>query len=108
MVDASCFREHDCLHLILDSYHRSFASLVQAAVDPGGIVCRFESTTKSEVNYYTCTELALKYSITVEKFFELNPTVNKACSNIQPDTDYCVKGCEWENTPRALSVLTHW
>ncbi|KAF1942657.1 hypothetical protein EJ02DRAFT_308073, partial [Clathrospora elynae] len=55
---------------------------------PGDIVCRYESTTKSAVNYYTCTELALKYSITVEKFFLLNPSVDRDCDTIKPNTVY--------------------
>lgn len=71
-----------------------FAVYVHAAPSAGDVVCRFESTTKSDVNYYTCMELALKYSISVEKFFELNPTINKECSNIKPNTEYCVKGCK--------------
>jgi hypothetical protein len=71
-----------------------FAVNVNAEPIPGDIVCRYESTTKSEVNYYTCTELALKYSITVEKFFTLNPFVDKDCDTIKPSTVYCVDGCE--------------
>jgi len=61
---------------------------------PGDVVCRYETNTLSEVNYYTCTELALKYSITVKKFFELNPSVDKDCNTIKPDTKYCVAGCK--------------
>lgn len=61
---------------------------------PGDVVCRYETTTLAEVNYYTCTELALKYSITVEKFFELNPSVDKECDTIKPNTKYCVAGCK--------------
>ena len=66
-----------------------------AELTPGDIVCRFDSTTKAEVNYYTCKELANKFSITVEKFFELNPTIDKECSNVKPKTKYCVAGYEW-------------
>ncbi|KAF5851379.1 hypothetical protein GGP41_004176 [Bipolaris sorokiniana] len=54
---------------------------------PGDVVCRYETTTLTKVNYYTCTELARKYSITVDKFFELNPSVNKACDTIKPNTN---------------------
>jgi hypothetical protein len=71
-----------------------FTLNVNAQPGPGDIVCRYESTTKSEVNYYTCTELALKYSITVEKFFLLNPSVDRDCDTIKPDTVYCVDGCK--------------
>ena len=70
-----------------------FTSDVNAEPRPGDIVCRFESTTTSEVKYYTCTEMALKYSITVEKFFILNPSTDKDCSTIKPNTVYCVDGC---------------
>jgi hypothetical protein len=59
---------------------------------PGDIVCRYETTTLGEVNYYTCTELARKYSITVEKFFTLHPSVHKNCDTIKPNTNYCVAG----------------
>lgn len=69
---------------------------------PGDIVCRYETTTLAEVNYYTCTELALKYSITVEKFFQLNPSVDKNCDTIQPRTNYCVAGCETPRLPSAM------
>jgi hypothetical protein len=66
----------------------------RAAVAPGEVVCRYNATTGSEVNYYTCTRLALEYQITVDKFFLLNPTVDKECETVQPNTDYCVRGCE--------------
>jgi hypothetical protein len=56
-----------------------FAINVDAEPDPGDIVCRYESKTKLEINYYTCTELALKYSNTVERFFTLNSSVGKDC-----------------------------
>jgi hypothetical protein len=71
-----------------------FTVNVDAEPDPGDIACRYESTTKPEVKYYTCTELALKYSITVEKFFMLNPSVDKDCDTIKLNTVYCVNGCK--------------
>ncbi len=61
---------------------------------PGEVVCRYETKTLGEVNYYTCTDLARKYSITVEKFFTLNPSVDKDCNTIKPNTNYCVAGCK--------------
>jgi hypothetical protein len=73
----------------------TLAVKVDAVSAPGEIVCRYEAATKSEVNYYTCHELAAKYSITVEKFFQLNPAVDKDCDNIQPNTVYCVAGCKY-------------
>lgn len=71
----------------------ALAAKVNAASAPGEIVCRFDATTTSSVNYYTCQELAIKYSITVDKLLELNPTLDKDCDTIQPDTVYCVAGC---------------
>ena len=63
-------------------------------VGPGDVNCRFWVPTGEDVNYYTCTELAEKYEITVEKFFELNPDVKDDCSNLKPNTEYCLDGCE--------------
>ncbi|KAF2661573.1 carbohydrate-binding module family 18 protein [Lophiostoma macrostomum CBS 122681] len=65
---------------------------VHAESAPGSIVCRFEANSPSAVNYYTCTALANQFAITVDKFFELNPTVDKDCSTIKPNTKYCVAG----------------
>jgi hypothetical protein len=72
----------------------TLAVKVDAVSAPGETVCRYEATTKSEVNYYTCHELAAKYSIILEKFFQLNPAIDKDCNNIQPNTVYCVAGCK--------------
>ncbi|KAH7407055.1 hypothetical protein DE146DRAFT_607491 [Phaeosphaeria sp. MPI-PUGE-AT-0046c] len=68
------------------------ASPIKAAVAPGEINCRYSAISSANVNYYTCTELAEWYYITVEDFFKLNPTIDKACSNIKPNTEYCVEG----------------
>jgi hypothetical protein len=72
---------------------RLLAFNAKAEPGTGDVVCRFESTTRADVNYYTCTELALKYSITIEKFFLLNPLLDENCATIQPNTTYCVAGC---------------
>lgn len=61
----------------------------------GDIVCRYTTTTSALVNYYTCTELANFYGITVPKFLQLNPVVDEACSNIKANTEYCVAGCTY-------------
>ena len=58
------------------------------------IICRYDATTPSTVNYYTCMELAIGYGITVEHFFTLNPSVATDCSNVRGDTVYCVSGCK--------------
>lgn len=61
----------------------------------GEINCRYSSTTTSDVNYYTCTKLANRYGVTIEKFFELNPNLTLNCDNIQPNTEYYVAGCKF-------------
>ncbi|RWA04450.1 hypothetical protein EKO27_g10654 [Xylaria grammica] len=58
----------------------------------GDIVCRYPGRTYADVNYYTCTELADKYGISLEKFFMLNPELDPDCGNIKPYTIYCVSG----------------
>ncbi|KAH4376940.1 hypothetical protein HBH99_208780 [Parastagonospora nodorum] len=71
---------------------RLATTAVEAAVAPGEVNCRYTTTSSASVNYYTCTELADWYYITVEQFFLWNPTVNKECSNVKPNTEYCVDG----------------
>lgn len=67
---------------------------IKAAVAPGEINCRYSAFSSDNVNYYTCTELAEWYYITIEDFFQLNPTIDKECSNVKPNTEYCVQGCK--------------
>jgi hypothetical protein len=43
--------------------------------------------------------------MSIEKFFMLNPEVERDCGNIRPYTRYCVYGCEFH---LALSTLTYW
>jgi len=59
----------------------------------GDVVCRYTAASPSDVNYYTCTELALRYETALEKFFVLNPSMDRDCATIQPNTEYCVRGC---------------
>ncbi|EAQ92535.1 hypothetical protein CHGG_00770 [Chaetomium globosum CBS 148.51] len=78
--------------------------MLQAAADPlptqgipipvtvGEINCRYWSTTPAEVNYYTCSQLAQRYSISNDLFFQLNPGLASDCSDVQPETEYCVRG----------------
>lgn len=63
-------------------------------IEPGEINCRYADTTSGDVNYYTCTQLATRYGISIETFFVLNPALDLDCSNIQPNSDYCVSGCK--------------
>ena len=66
-------------------------------VQPGQINCRYSASTYSDVNYYTCTQLADRYGITVQAFFTLNPKLDLDCSNIQPNSEYCIAGCKYPN-----------
>ena len=75
---------------------------------PGEINCRARGDTYEDVNYYTCTDLADTFGIHLEFFFFLNPTLLPDCSNIQPNSKYCVAGCkcqESEPKPTAGRVL---
>lgn len=63
-------------------------------VVPGQVVCRYTLTSPAEVSYYTCIELADRYDISIDKFFLLNPDLDRDCKTIEPNTDYCVAGCE--------------
>jgi hypothetical protein len=65
------------------------------AVQPGELNCRFWAKTYDDPNYYTCTKMAKVYGITVGKFFSMYPTLLPDCSNIEPNTEYCVAGCEY-------------
>lgn len=62
-------------------------------VPVGGINCRQNGTTNSTVYYYDCQAMADRYGINVETFFWLNPSVEQNCSNIIPESQYCVSGC---------------
>ncbi|USP81873.1 hypothetical protein yc1106_09147 [Curvularia clavata] len=58
----------------------------------GDIVCRYTATTPSTVNSYMCQYLAYYYWISLEKLFELNPSLDLSCNTIKPKTEYCVAG----------------
>ncbi|KAL7624110.1 hypothetical protein AAE478_005667 [Parahypoxylon ruwenzoriense] len=60
--------------------------------DVGEIVCRYHGKTGATVNYYSCMELADRYDTLLDDFFMLNPEIDEDCTNIQPNTEYCVKG----------------
>jgi hypothetical protein len=68
-------------------------------LDPGDVHCRRPSRTSDSVNYYTCYAMAEMNRISPDLFFTLNPTLNLDCSNIEPDTEYCVDGCESTKPP---------
>ena len=54
--------------------------------------CRYNVTAPEKVTYYSCTELAMKYGISIEKFFLLNPLLDPDCTSIQGGEPYCVAG----------------
>jgi hypothetical protein len=62
---------------------------------PGRVNCRYTLTSGGEVNYDTCLELAGKWEIPLETFFKLNPDVDRDCTTIKPNTEYCVAGCKF-------------
>lgn len=72
----------------------SVSRIVLGTAKPGEVNCRYASQTGSDVNYYTCTQLAERYEISVEEFFLINPMLEPDCSNIEPSTEYCVDGCK--------------
>lgn len=74
-------------------------------VTVGEINCRYSALTGNDVNYYTCTQLADKYDISNEAFFKINPKLLPDCSNIQPDTLYCVRGCKFGLTRQLHQTL---
>jgi hypothetical protein len=82
-----------------DNATMTLPSLISTGnVTTGEVNCRYSATTGSNVNYYTCTQLADRYGATIDLFFILNPTLEPDCSNIQPKTEYCVDGCEFPKT----------
>ncbi|KAK1765333.1 hypothetical protein QBC33DRAFT_593563 [Phialemonium atrogriseum] len=74
------------------STRTTLVTTVDTEIQPGDVNCRYSATTSATVNYYTCTQMATKYGITVDDFFTLNPTLELDCSNIQLKTEYCVDG----------------
>ncbi|KAI1181459.1 carbohydrate-binding module family 50 [Nemania serpens] len=74
------------------SHVANMIAAVRPVATAGELVCRYPGRTNADVNYYTCTQLANKYGITIEKFFMLNPGLDPDCGNIQPNTMYCLAG----------------
>lgn len=66
---------------------------------PGEINCRWKFKTEI-VDDSSCGKIAELEGITLEKFFFLNPGLMKDCSNIQPNTRYCVAGCKYMDLNR--------
>lgn len=64
-------------------------------IQVGDIVCRYDTVTSQDVNYYTCAEINNKYELSMDKLMDLNPELRQDCKNVKPETKYCVKGCEY-------------
>ncbi|KAF1822571.1 carbohydrate-binding module family 18 protein [Dissoconium aciculare CBS 342.82] len=54
--------------------------------------CRYHAKTGKNVNYFTCTEIAQKYKLTIAELLDLNPELDENCQRIKAETDYCVVG----------------
>lgn len=65
-----------------------------ATIEPGEINCRSWTQTYDNVGYWSCSQLADDFGITLDKFWLLNPKLAPDCEGIQPNTEYCVDGCE--------------
>lgn len=73
--------------------HTTIHGIRGAETKPGEINCRYTSETNEEVGPETCQKLAARYGITLDKFFLLNPSLNRDCGNIRPCASYCTAGC---------------
>ena len=80
-------------------------SIRDELIQAGDISCRHTVSTGTFVNYYTCTELAESYGFGLEKLFLLNPLLLPDCSNIQPNTEYCVDGCKFSKALGSLAFV---
>ncbi|KAK0657903.1 hypothetical protein B0T16DRAFT_402704 [Cercophora newfieldiana] len=58
---------------------------------PGDINCRAWMSTWDDVNYYTCKKMANDWGVSIAGFFKMNPALKVDCSNIQPNTQYCIQ-----------------
>lgn len=70
---------------------------------PGDINCRSYGRMYDSAGSWSCNQLAQTYSITIEKFWKLNPELAPDCEGIRPNTEYCVDGCKWAR-PRACQA----
>ncbi|KAH7037563.1 uncharacterized protein B0I36DRAFT_345658 [Microdochium trichocladiopsis] len=60
---------------------------------PGEVNCRYSGWSGSQVDASTCAQLATKYKVGLDKFFELNRSrVSAGCGDIKPQTEYCMAG----------------
>jgi hypothetical protein len=71
--------------------------------------CRYNSIAPDKVTYYTCTELATKYGISVQQLFLLNPLLDPDCTSIQAGEPYCVAPVQFrgERTELVSHIYTY-
>lgn len=62
----------------------------------GDVVCRAFDESDEEVSDSICKDIADFYWINVDFFFTLNTGLERDCSNIRSNTEYCTDGCESE------------
>lgn len=76
------------------SFLQCYLPIVSLAVSqvPAEVRCRYNATSPNEVSYYTYTELATRYEITVNHFFLLNSLLDPDCTSIEAGKQYCVAG----------------
>lgn len=73
----------------------TIAWLPDKPIKAGDINCRSYDRTYDDANYYSCKELAYKWNIRLAWFFQINPTLLPDCSNILPNTLYCIRACKF-------------
>jgi hypothetical protein len=68
---------------IIISIYRSLPFVLLAVLGISAeIRCRYNATAPPTVSYYTCTDLATNYDISIEKLLLLNPLLNPDCTSI--------------------------
>ncbi|WYZ36505.1 hypothetical protein EsH8_II_000011 [Colletotrichum jinshuiense] len=65
---------------------------ISSSSSRGKLNCRYWADTPEEVSYYTCSMLAQRYDLSNDIFFTLNPGLDKDCSNVKSQAEYCVSG----------------
>jgi hypothetical protein len=65
----------------------------RATLEVGEVNCRYDITTGPDLGLYSCESIAAMYETTVDKLLDLNPGLD--CAALQPNTTYCVDGCEF-------------
>ncbi|KAK3372074.1 hypothetical protein B0H63DRAFT_563576 [Podospora didyma] len=82
------------MDLATDAGHQFTPALMpRGEIGVGQVNCQYESApTPEDVDATTCQALADKYLVSIDTIFLLNPSLKRDCSNVKPNTQYCVKG----------------